>query len=51
MSKVLTAAQTATLQVFAFRGDRYNYWNTLAGYGDPYAKLALNVVTGETYSV
>ena len=46
----LTATQLATLNNFIVANDRFNYWSTLATYGDPYAKLALGVVTNETYS-
>lgn len=45
----LTASDRQNLQSFVNNHDRYGYWNHLSQKGDPYAKLALGVVTNETY--
>lgn len=44
----LTATDKQNLQTFITNQDRYGYWNYLTQKGDPYAKLALSVVTNET---
>ncbi len=36
------------LKGFRDSGDRYGYWSYLKQKGDPYANLALGVVTNET---
>lgn len=48
MAGTLTQQDIAQLTQYANKGDRYNYWNYLAVKGDPYARLALGVVTGAT---
>jgi hypothetical protein len=44
----LTASDIQVLTTYKNNQDRFNYWNYLAQKGDPYAKLALSVVTNET---
>jgi Ca2+-binding RTX toxin-like protein len=44
----LTPANLAKLTQYANSDDRYDYWSFLANLGDNYAKLALQVVTGES---
>src|SRR5690242_10854529 len=44
----LTAAALSQLQTYAANNDRYDYWSLLSNLGDQYAKLALQVVTGNT---
>ena|ERR1039458_6536954 len=48
MAKTLNAQDFKALQQFVTEGDRYGYWNYLKEEGDPYAKMALGVVTGDT---
>ena len=38
------------LRYYAAQGNREAYWNYLAAYGDPYARLALGVVRNDTLS-
>ena len=49
MAKELTQQQIGILATHANNGDRYAYWSYLSQLGDPYAKLALGVVTNETW--
>lgn len=44
----LTAIDKQILETYKNNQDRYSYWNYLVQKGDPYAKLALGVVTNET---
>ena len=44
----LRAADLAKLTQYADNNDSYDYWNLLASLGDDYAKLALQVVTGDS---
>ncbi|MHB1098190.1 MAG: beta strand repeat-containing protein [Burkholderiales bacterium] len=48
MANTLTQQDIAQLQQYATAGDRYKYWSYLSAKGDPYATLALGVVTGAT---
>ena len=48
MSERLTVADFEILETYARLGDRYHYWRYLQDKGDPYAGLALGVVTNET---
>ena len=44
----LPVTDRLNLQSFISNQDRYGYWRYLSQKGDPYAKLALGVVTNET---
>ena len=48
MSENLTNADFTVLKHYVDNQDRYHYWSYLQNRGDPYAGLALGVVTNET---
>ena len=48
MPKELTQTDLVVLENYSIKGDRKRYWSYLTERGDPYAKLALEVVWNTT---